>query len=213
MPTWKNYFVTRLRPDTSRDVVWSSIARYLQRYVPLSGTVLDLGAGYCSFINNIHAKERHAVDISSLVKRHASPGVRTWVRACDDLRVFQQGSVDVVFASNLFEHLTRESLDKTIQEIFRVLKKRGTLILVQPNFRYAYREYFDDYTHLLIFTHLSLCDLLASHGFRIQHCTPRFLPFSMRSRLPKSRFLVWLYLHSPIKPFASQMLIVASKPG
>jgi hypothetical protein len=33
----------------------------------------------------------------------------------------------------------------------------------------------------------------------------------MKSRLPKSRWLVRMYLHSPFKPFGAQMLLVAQK--
>ena len=59
------------------------------------------------------------------------------------------------------------------------------MIVVQPNFRYAYRQYFDDYTHRSTFTHVSLANLLRSKGLRVLHVEPRFLPYSMReSRLP-----------------------------
>ena len=38
---------------------------------------------------------------------------------------------------------------------------------------------------------------------------PRFLPFSLKSRLPKSPYLVRLYLRLPLRPLAKQMLVVA----
>jgi hypothetical protein len=56
-----------------------------------------------------------------------------------------------------------------------------TLSVIQPNFRYAYREYFDDYTHVAIFTHVSLCDVFRASGFDIVDVKPRFLPLSIKS--------------------------------
>jgi hypothetical protein len=41
---------------------------------------------------------------------------------------------------------------------------------------------------------------------------PKFLPYSMRdSRLPIAPWLVRAYLHSPWKPMAGQMLVVARR--
>ena len=86
------------------------------------------------------------------------------------------------------------------------------MILIQPNYYYCYRNYFDDYTHCRVFTHVSLPDFLAARGFEIERVTPRFLPFSMKSRLPRWSFLIWLYLRLPWRPLARQMLVIARKP-
>ena len=94
----------------------------------------------------------------------------------------------------------------------RLLRRGGRLIVMQPNFRYAYRHYFDDYTHRSTFTHVSLANLLRSKGLRMLRVEPRFLPYSMReSRLPVKPWLVRAYLRSPIRPLAGQMLLVAEK--
>ena len=83
---------------------------------------------------------------------------------------------------------------------------------MQPNFRYAWRAYFDDYTHRSVFTDVSLPALLRAQGFSIDLVQPRFMPYSMRgSRLPITPWLVRPYLRSPLKPMAGQMLIVATK--
>jgi len=174
-------------------------------------TVLELGGGYCDFINNIRAREKHVVDVFDGIFRYAGQDVKAHVRSCTDLSEFRNESFQVVFASNLFEHLTWPDLDQTVAEIRRVLSPGGKLILVQPNFKYSYKEYFDDYTHRLIFTHTSLSDYLGTRGFRISEIIARFLPYSMKSRYPKPSWLLRLYLASPIKPLAGQMLIVAER--
>ena len=93
-----------------------------------------------------------------------------------------------------------------------MLSADGRFIIVQPNFRYAYRRYFDDYTHRSVFTDVSLKALLRSRGFHIEACLPRFLPYSMQGAGGAVRpWLIRAYLRSPIKPRAGQMLVVARK--
>ena len=83
---------------------------------------------------------------------------------------------------------------------------------VQPNFRYAWRTYFDDYTHRAVFTDTSLPALLRAHGFTIEQVQPRFLPYSMRERrLPIHSWMVRAYLRCPIKPVAGQMFVAARR--
>lgn len=209
--TANKYFETRFAYTPERSRFWSVLCRHLQRYVPENGRVLDLGAGYCDFINNIHAAEKFALDRDESCLENAKSGIRKYVQSCTSLQNFGPGFFDVVFASNLLEHLTFEEIEKTLDEVYRVLKLGGLFILISPNFRYAYKEYFDDYTHKVMLTHIGLSDLLASHNLQVKECIPRFLPFSIKSGLPANPFLVQLYLASPIKPFAKQMLIVAMK--
>jgi len=206
------YFATRFSYDPERDLVWQEVSRFLQRrHIPETATILEIGAGYCHFINNIRGKARHALDLSPDLPNRAAGGVVPHVGSCTSLAMFGDRSIDVVFTSNLFEHLTRDELSTTLGEVRRVLSSQGRLVVVQPNFRYCAHDYFDDYTHLQVFTHVGLADRLRAEGFRVLRSIPRFLPFSMKSRLPKSRWLVRMYLRSPFKPFGAQMLLVAQK--
>jgi len=207
-----NYYRARFIFNSKRDVVWKEICRFLQEhYVTVQSSVLEIGAGYCHFINHIEAVEKHALDISDEVIKYAGPGVVSHIQSCVTLGKFEDRCFDVVFASNVFEHLVREDMVRTLTEIKRVLKTNGKLIIIQPNFKYCAKEYFDDYTHLQIFTHIGVTDLLIGLGFSIVDVKPRFLPFSMKSNLPKYTWLVRLYLLSPFKPFAGQMLVVAKR--
>jgi SAM-dependent methyltransferase len=64
----KHYHETRFKFDVGRVKVWRAITEYLQPYVGLNKTVLDLGSGYGDFINLINAKKKYALDISAAVK-------------------------------------------------------------------------------------------------------------------------------------------------
>jgi ubiquinone/menaquinone biosynthesis C-methylase UbiE len=207
MNEWSEYYRQRFQADPRRAVTWQIIAGYLQKEVPAGATVLELGAGYCDFINNIRAKRKLALDVAENVRDAASSDVGT----CRKLDFTGEQSVDVVFASNLLEHLPIEHVWETLSEVRRVLKPGGKIILIQPNYRYAFRHYFDDYTHVTVFSDVSLTDALKVAGFKVLRVRPRFLPLTLKSRLPVIRALVRLYLWSPVKPLAGQMLVVAQK--
>ncbi|HUQ30368.1 MAG TPA: methyltransferase domain-containing protein [Candidatus Paceibacterota bacterium] len=204
------YYASRYTPDPARTVVWKEIVRFLAPYISPEATVVDLGAGYCDFVNTVRAKVKYAVDTSPELSEHAGAGVMLISQPAWELNSIPDHSVDVVHASNLFEHFTDDELERVMAEVRRVLKPGGRLILMQPNYRLTYKNYFDDPTHKKIFTDASLQAFLESHGFAIRLAKPKFLPFSMKSRgaLPVSPLIVRAYIHSPIKPFAGQMLVI-----
>ena len=175
--------------------------------------MLEIGAGYCDWINHVRAARRVAVDIWPDLPTFAAAGVEPVVldvsRGLQSLGV---SSFDVVLASNFLEHFSPTVAASVVDGVAAVLRAGGRFVVVQPNFRYAWRQYFDDYTHRSIFTDVSLPALLRAHGFRILEVRPKFLPYSMRgARVPITSFLVRAYLRSPVKPMAGQMLVVAAR--
>ena len=205
------YYAARFTADPRRRAVWRYVAAYLQRWISPTADVLELGAGYCDFSNCITAGTRTAIDIEPTVVESADAGVVAVVGSCTDLTQFADVSFDVVFASNLFEHLDRGALLVTLGGVRRVLRSGGRLILVQPNFRLRPHEYFDDYTHIAVFTDRSLPDMLAANGFAREHVEARFLPLTLKSRLSFGHRLVPLYLRLPWRPLAGQMLVIATR--
>jgi SAM-dependent methyltransferase len=205
------YFSTRFTPAEARGKVWASLCVYLQRWVPTDGAVLDLGAGYGDFSRNIRAARRVAFDANPGLPELIEAPVEAEVGDVTDLTRFPDEIFDVVFASNLLEHLVWPELELTVAGIRRVLRPGGRFIAMQPNFRLRPREYFDDYTHRTIFTDRSLGDFLAASGFAVEHVEPRFLPLTMKSRLSFGHALVPLYLRLPYRPLAGQMLVVAGR--
>jgi len=207
----EDYHKNCFKFDKKRDEIWKVIARYLQKYIPKNSKVLDLGAGYASFINNINASEKHAVDIWGGLIKHTNADVKAHIITCTDLSILKKNYFDVVFSSNLLEHLEIHNVIKTIDEIKNILKPEGVFIIIQPNYKYCKKVYFEDPTHKTIFTDESLSNLLKEKGFKIKKIIPKFLPFSMKSKAPKSKLLLKLYLKLPIRPLAKQMLIICKK--
>jgi len=208
------YHKTRLQFDGKRKIVWGALWRfYFRKLIRISDTVVDLGSGYGDFINSVEAKCRIAVDIWPKMKEHIDPGVNCITSNLDNLDFLEDASVDFVMASNLFEHLTREHLTDLLVQLLAKLKVGGRLTVIQPNYRYAYKEYFDDYTHISVYSHVSMIDLLESMGYLIEVIEPRFLPLTVKSRLPINPLIIWVYLQLPFRPMGKQMLIIARKPG
>ncbi|TML19720.1 MAG: class I SAM-dependent methyltransferase [Actinobacteria bacterium] len=203
-----SYYSTRYTSDPRRRAVWRHVTVYLQRWISPTADVLELGAGYCDFSNTVAAGTRTAIDVEAGFVAFADAGVVTAIGSCTDLSSFADASFDVVFASNLFEHLDRGALLTTLGEIRRVLRAGGRLIVVGPNFRLRPHEYFDDYTHVTVFTDRSLPDMLEANGFTREHVDARFLPLTLKSRLSFGHRLVPLYLRLPWRPLAGQMLVI-----
>ena len=207
------YFDTRFKPDARRETLWRHLTHYLTRYISADASVLELGAGYCYFINNVNARRRVAVDLGDQVLTCAAAGVEAvHGDVLSFLRAAPADTFDFIFASNFLEHFEWPQLDEMIGEVRRILVPRGRLGLIQPNFRLAPGRYFDDYTHRTIFSDASLTDWLEASGLRVVQCTPRFLPFTVKSKLGGLAFLVPLYLRLPWRPFAGQMFVLAERP-
>jgi len=207
------YHQSRLTADTRRDVLWQTLWQdYFRTRVPANGCVLDLGSGYGQFINNVTARRRIAIDMWEGFADCLEPGIEAIVGNVTDLSRIEDGSVDYAFASNLFEHLTQKEFAEVLAGLRSKLSANGTLTILQPNYRYAYREYFDDYTHVSVYSHVSLSDFLVANGFEVLEIRPRFLPLTIKSRLPVWPLLIKMYLRSPLKPLGKQMLVTVRPP-
>ncbi|HEV2335942.1 MAG TPA: class I SAM-dependent methyltransferase [Stellaceae bacterium] len=208
--TGVDYHSSRLVADARRDVLWQSLWRYcFSAMVGPEDCVLDLGVGYCNFINSVVARRRIAIDSWAGFPAHLAPGIEHQVGSVTDLDFLDDGAVDFAFASNLFEHLTQDEFRVALEALRPKLSARGTLTILQPNYRYAYREYFDDFDHKTVYSHVSLPDYLTANGYEVFRVEPRFMPLSVKSRLPVTPFLIRAWLAAPIKPMGKQMLVRA----
>jgi hypothetical protein len=209
-----DYHGTRLSYDAKRSVLWETLcSSYFQKFVNVDDTVLELGAGYGDFINNISSEKRIAVDIWDGFGEYISSEVETHVASVTELSFLENKSVNFVFASNIFEHLKKPVLIKCLNKLKKKLKVGATINILQPNYRYAFREYFDDYTHEAIYSDIALADLLESLNFKIVEVHPKFLPLTIKSRFPVMPILIKMYLKSPYKPMGKQMFIRAKWMG
>ncbi len=199
-----------------RIAVWQVLCQdWFSRYIPKTAKVLEVGAGYCEFINNIEAAEKVAIDFNPDAANHATAEVSVYQVAAERLAdVLPPASVDVVFMSNFLEHCaSKEMMLKVLAACASVLKPGGRLLILGPNFRYCYKQYFDFFDHYIPLTEKSVVEALAIVGFRIEVVQARTLPYTLQGHLPTWPWLVRWYLRMPfIWPlFGAQFFIVGVK--
>jgi SAM-dependent methyltransferase len=204
------------RDRARKAAIWGVLyRRVFQKWIRPDDTVIDLGAGFCEFINAARAGRRIAVDLNPDTTRFAAPGVEVQATSATELGFLPVDSVDVVFSSNFLEHLPdKEIVLSVLREALRVLRSGGTLILMGPNVRLVPGVYWDFFDHHVPLSDRSLCEALRLLGFEVTRVEPRFLPYTTRSTLPQAPWLVDLYLM--LRPLSSrilgkQFLIIARK--
>jgi SAM-dependent methyltransferase len=197
-----------------RDRVWKALASYLGRWCPRDASVLDLGAGYCEFINNVDAASKYAMDLNPETVQRAAAGVTVLRQDCVQRWELPDGHLDVVFSSNFFEHLAdKQALMIVLSEAYRCLKPGGRLVAIGPNIKYLGGQYWDFFDHSVELTERSLAEALAAAGFFTEIQWGRFLPYTMSDG---RRYPIWtlqLYLAVPVfwRIFGKQFLVVGRK--
>ncbi len=184
----------------AKNAVWKVLCEcFFQKYIALDSAVLDIGAGYCEFINNIRCGSKYAVDLNDKTSEYAAPDVKVFKCQSTNLSVFKDASIDVCFMSNFLEHLeSRRDIIATLTEVLRILKPGGRILILQPNIRYLYRQYWDFFDHHIPLSDKSLAEALRSIGFIIETVIDRFLPYTTKSSIPQNPWLVRLYLKIPL---------------
>jgi SAM-dependent methyltransferase len=197
-----------------RQRVWLVLVKFFARWIPPDATVLDLGCGYCEFINNVQATRKFAMDLNPETSNRAATGVTVLQQDCSESWAIPSSCLDTVFTSNFFEHLpTKAHLERTLNETLRTLKPGGRLIAMGPNLKYLAGCYWDFWDHYLPLTEMSLTEVLRKLGYEIEVCIDRFLPFTMVNRREYPIWTLRAYLLLPIawKLFGKQFLVVARK--
>lgn len=198
-----------------RNAVWRILCEgYFNKLIAPEAHVLDLGSGWAEFINNIKAGKKYAMDLNPDTRIRLRPEVFLLQQDCSQEWLLPSKSLDVVFTSNLLEHLSDKSrVERTVSEAFRCLKDDGLIICLGPNIKHLPGAYWDFWDHYIAFTELSLSELLKLQGFSIQLSIARFLPYSMSTGRTPPLFLVKLYLKLSIfwPLFGKQFLVVGRK--
>lgn len=183
-----------------KNKIWIILCRcFFQKWIKASDTVVDLACGHGEFINHIHAHRKIGIDLNPESIRFLHANVEHHFGLAQNIsNVILANSTDIVFTSNFLEHLhNKQELSLLLDQVFATLKPGGKFMILGPNLRYLPGKYWDFYDHHLGLTHLSLCEVLAIKGFRIETCMDKFIPYTTQSHIPQYPWLVWLYLKLP----------------
>jgi SAM-dependent methyltransferase len=199
-----------------RRQVWRVLVDgFFSRWIPRTAAVLDFGCGRGEFINAVRARRRIAVDARGEVKTSLDTDVEFCEMAGGRIPAVADHQVDVVFCSNVLEHMAdRPAVTALLTEFRRVLRPDGRLLVLGPNLRYTGPAYWDFFDHVLPFTHLSLVEALASAEFEVEVLIPRFLPYTTVGSRRTPPVLVRWYLRLPLlwRLLGAQFFAVA-RPG
>lgn len=202
--------------EVQRNRVWQVLTRhYFQRWIKSADTVLDLGAGYCEFINNVQAARKYALDLDPATPLKAAGDVAVLREDVTQPWSVASESINVVFSSNFFVRLpTKLDFRNCLSEIYRVLCSRGVLMALGPNIRFAYDVYWDCLDHDLPLSDRAVVEATESAGFRTELVVPRFLPYTLPGKLPSWGGLLRLYLSLPLaqRILGKQFLVIVRKP-
>lgn len=197
--------------------LWRILSKnFLQKFIAKTDLVVDVGAGQCEFINSIICRKKIAIDVNRQTRRFADPDVRVMIAPVKYLkRSLKRNSVDVLFMSNLLEHLdSKEDVFRLLHEAHAILKNGGRLLIMQPDIGLVGHEYWDFFDHKVPLTCASLTEALLANNFHIAKTIYPFLPYTTKTRfLPLWPWLLTIYL--AIRPlhylFGKQFFLCAKK--
>ncbi len=183
--------------------VWK---RYFSKHLPReeNAHILDIGCGFGGFVyflQKLGYKNSHGVDVSGeQIELGVKMGVKNILQ--EDVFKFLEGKkyqFDVIFARDFIEHFSKDEVYDLLVRLHESLRYRGTLIIQTPNGEspFSGRLLYGDITHEIIFTRISLHQILALAGFAEASFHPTGpVPKGFKSVV---RYLLWKIIESLLK--------------
>ncbi|MDQ1653510.1 MAG: hypothetical protein QOI35_2710 [Cryptosporangiaceae bacterium] len=158
-------------------------------------TVLDLGCGQGALVELLQGDgfDASGIDLSAEQVQIARAAGRTGI-VLGDFEEYLAGTAepyDAIVATDLLEHLGKQAVMRTFDQVHHGLKPGGVFVGQVPNAvsPFAGNIAYGDFTHETLFTGRSITQLAATAGFgrvRVRSCPPR-----VHSARSAARVLVW----------------------
>ena len=199
-----------------KNIVWKGVSHFIcENYFSDAERLLDPAGGLCEFINYATVREKWTIDLFEDIKQFANEDVKVIIG--NNLTIdIPENYFDGVFISNFLEHLhSQEEVAHFLNRMYKSLRPKGKIVIMGPNFKYTYKEYFDFADHTVILSELGVAEHLYGAGFTLKKVYPKFLPLSFRSGgfLPVNDFTTKIYLQTKLcwKILGKQFLVVGEK--
>ena len=124
----------------------------------LEGRVLDYGCGIGDFL--YYRDNSSGVDINRFGVDHCKSRGLDVRLVKDGVIPHPESSFDSVILDNVLEHVPPADVDRTIDEVMRVLRPGGTLLIGVPGIR----GYKADSDHKCFYTEADVIQLIAGYG-------------------------------------------------
>jgi ubiquinone/menaquinone biosynthesis C-methylase UbiE len=206
-------YKNRFNDIDGRRKLWQILVQdFFQNFVPKRTSVFELACGYGEFINNIKCQKKYAIDINPVVKKYLNKDIIFFNETATKISI-KDSQIDLIFASNFFEHITKAEIISVIKEAKRVLKPKGRFLILQPNIRFCSKDYWMFFDHITPIDDRALIEVFSGYGFKCRLDIERFLPYTTKSKLPQSDLFVRLYLRLPMlwRIFGQQSFLIFEK--
>lgn len=171
---------------TARNISLKSKVNLVKKYSHASSnTLLDIGCGTGYFLDAIAKQQWKVLGIekSESVRNHTRQRLSLEIEDSDYLSSITSESFNTVTLWHVLEHI--ENLNETLDNIYRILKRDGTVFVALPNKKSSdalhYKEYWAAYDvprHLWHFSPPDFEQLAKKHGFTVvKQKTMYFDPF------------------------------------
>ncbi|MBS3073039.1 class I SAM-dependent methyltransferase [Candidatus Pacearchaeota archaeon] len=211
----KNYF----KNYKDQSFKWNFWSYIIKKYTNKDSSILELGCTYGYLFKHLNGyKSLYGIDIS----KHAINVAKSFnhnatfeVQDVQNLK-FKPNTFDLIVAIDILEHLPDPK--KGIQEIFKVLKPNGYLIISTPNpdsysHKIKKKQWFayKDQTHISIHNKEYWINLLKENNFKIKKSTTIDLfDFPYLTKLARLLNLILYRIKSPfLKQIGDNSVIIA----
>lgn len=128
--------------------------------------LLEIGCGRGDFLNEFKKKKLdiYGVDQSNYSQNFFSDLNFKKVDVTKDKLPFEDNFFDVIYSKSFIEHFYFPEI--IFKEAYRVLKPGGKIITLTPEWSYVYRFFYEDHTHRVPFTKVSLRDIHEMNKFK-----------------------------------------------
>jgi len=206
----------RFANQNFRKKLWEILVKdFFQKFFQKSDTVLDLACGYGEFINVLSCFKKYGLDKNRDAKKFLKKDV-VFLHAAATKIPLKNASVDKIFISNFFEHITKNASIQVVRECKRILKKNGHIIILQPNIRFCEKDYWRFFDHITPIDDRALEELFSLFNMKKTWTILKFLPYTTNDITKNVSFFLFLtkiYIHMPLfwMFFGEQTLLVFSK--
>jgi ubiquinone/menaquinone biosynthesis C-methylase UbiE len=143
---------------------------------PQKGTLLDIGAGTGDFLQEAKNKNWNCTGIEPNEKAK-SIAIGKGVSFAESLEALENQSFDVITMWHVLEHVP--DLEKQIQELKRLLKPTGTILIAVPNFKSFDAQHYGKFwaaydvpRHLWHFSKIAIDKLFARENMKLVKVLP-----------------------------------------
>lgn len=173
---WNKIFLTSGPKEIESSIVKDRIQNIIKIVSKKSGKLLDVGLGY-GFLEKELLKAKlknillHGIDVSDVAIQEAKKNLTGKFIKGSILKIpFENSFFDIILCLEVLEHISPYLTFVALQELFRVLKKNGILIITIPineGLEVMYKKGINPSSHVRIYTEKIIKSELKIAGFTI----------------------------------------------